>query len=420
MTSTATTSTTSTVAFHPAPYLDGGLELLTGILEPLGTRPTAARVRQIKVRPARSVTTHYDVTTEGGGSHRIVVRAARRTLPGLGPVAHDAAGHPICAFADLADPALPGLAAATNPTLVARLFADLGIGAATDRIALRVRAHRPLRRAVIEATGPAGRLFLKVVPPTSAELLHRRHRLLTGAGLPVAPSVGWSDRGIVVIGAISGSTLREELRNGTDGPPIADVHSLLDSFPNDVADLDGPSAPIDRIDEHGALLTLVQPALRNRLERLNDHLRRIDADAGTDRLRPEPVHGDLHEAQLMTEAGRLRGLLDVDGIGAGRRIDDDANALGHLSVLDLVVGHPHARRLGKRWLSELDLAGRHDPAALRARIAAVVMGLATGPFRVQEANWERNTVARLDLAAAWLAAAERAARRRSRQLVGAR
>jgi len=38
---------------------------------------------------------------------------------------------------------------------------------------------------------------------------------------------------------------------------------------------------------------------------------------------------------------------------------------------------------------------------LRPRVAAVLVGLATGPFRVQQADWPVGTAARLALAEEW-------------------
>jgi hypothetical protein len=38
---------------------------------------------------------------------------------------------------------------------------------------------------------------------------------------------------------------------------------------------------------------------------------------------------------------------------------------------------------------------------LRPRVAAVLVGLATGPFRVQQDRWPEGTVARLGLAEEW-------------------
>src|SRR5919106_738263 len=61
------------------------------------------------------------------------------------------------------DPALPGLAAACDEAAVANLLDETGLGGGPVR--LRTRAYRPRRRAVIEAVGSRGRLFIKVVRP---------------------------------------------------------------------------------------------------------------------------------------------------------------------------------------------------------------------------------------------------------------
>lgn len=43
-----------------------------------------------------------------------------------------------------------------------------------------------------------------------------------------------------------------------------------------------------------------------------------------------------------------------------------------------------------------------DPRSLRLRTAAVILGLATGPFRVQENVWPTATKRRIDLAMQWV------------------
>jgi hypothetical protein len=43
-----------------------------------------------------------------------------------------------------------------------------------------------------------------------------------------------------------------------------------------------------------------------------------------------------------------------------------------------------------------------DPRDLAARVAGVLLSLATGPHRVQERNWQAATSRRLDVVAAWL------------------
>ena len=48
-----------------------------------------------------------------------------------------------------------------------------------------------------------------------------------------------------------------------------------------------------------------------------------------------------------------------------------------------------------------------DPIDLRARTAAAILGLASGPFRVFEPNWPEAVERRVDLAEQWLASALR-------------
>jgi hypothetical protein len=50
-----------------------------------------------------------------------------------------------------------------------------------------------------------------------------------------------------------------------------------------------------------------------------------------------------------------------------------------------------------------------DPALLRYGVAAVALGLATGPFRVLEPGWRATTARRVRLAEHWLASAQRVA-----------
>jgi hypothetical protein len=119
----------------------------------------------------------------------------------------------------------------------------------------------------------------------------------------------------------------------------------------------------------------------------------------------DPVHGDFHSSQILTNGSEIVGLVDVDTYGAGERIDDLASLLGHLTTLSLTS---RARRDIDRYGTELIAAfdGEADPVELRLRTAAVVFGLATGPFRVQLRRWEGETEDRLALAERWVRSAE--------------
>jgi aminoglycoside phosphotransferase (APT) family kinase protein len=136
--------------------------------------------------------------------------------------------------------------------------------------------------------------------------------------------------------------------------------------------------------------------LRPRLERLGSALAAADPGAHP----PVPVHGDFYESQLLIDDGAVVGLLDVDTVGRGHRIDDWATLLGHLVLLERILPDPAtvARYRGELQAHALD---RWPAAQLRPRIAAVLVGLATGPFRVQQADWPARTEERLALAEEW-------------------
>src|SRR5690606_25224002 len=101
-----------------------------------------------------------------------------------------------------------------------------------------------------------------------------------------------------------------------------------------------------------------------------------------------------------------------DTLGVGYRVDDLATLCAHLSTLALrstpppapptPLGDP-ATPVGRYLAATVAAAERaHDPVDLRARIAGRVLGLATGPFRVQEDHGPEATARRVDLATAWL------------------
>jgi len=397
--------------FAPQRYVKEAEPLLVAALALWGGTVAEPRAREVTYRPGRSITVAYDAMVgwneEEPRRDRLVVRAAKRPLPDVAPVAEDDQGNPVHVFPASRDPMLPGMARALDTGLVTQLFAELGIGESGDEVTLGLRSHRPLRRAVIEANGPSGRLFLKVVPPANVEDLHRRHRLLEGV-VPVPNSLGWTPDGIVVLPTVPGQTLRQAIAEGSDVPRLEEIVNLLDRLPPELTELPGARPAADTMGEHVRLLSAVLPPAAARLQALSGGISEIlehEDDPGP----VVPTHGDLYESQLLVQSGRISGLLDVDGAGAGRRVDDLANLIGHLSVVSRARGWETAERLGAQWIDLLDTRPDIDPAALRARVAAVVLGLATGSFRVQEEQWPRHTYTRLNLAEAWLGSARRAA-----------
>ena len=98
--------------------------------------------------------------------------------------------------------------------------------------------------------------------------------------------------------------------------------------------------------------------------------------------------------------GLITGLLDIDTMGPGRRADDLACMIAHLSTMQRMTAEQAAglTRLINLWLQVFDT--RVDPAELRLRAAGVIVSLATGPYRGQEPNWQAETVRMIESAVA--------------------
>jgi hypothetical protein len=362
----------------------------------------AWRPRQVNHQPGLSTVVQYraDVTWPNGRRTTETVVAATGARIPEGAAVLDDGTTKVAVWRWPCDPSLPGLARALDRDRVAGLLDELGVDGGS--IQLRVRAYRPGRRAVVEATGRRGRLFLKVVRPATVEALHDTHRSLAAA-LPVPDSLGWTDDGVLVLPGLPGQTVRELLRSGRSQLPTPpSIDALLDRLPAELAGGPRRRGLLTSAEHHAGVIGSVLPDLRGRLE---DVLADLHARQLVDH-EVVAVHGDLYEAQLLADDGRLTGLLDVDTAGSGHRVEDIANLCAHLSVLALVSERPKViKRYGAALLAHAEI--RHDRSDLRARIAAAVIGLATGPFRVLETRWPQGTARRIDLAAEWLAGAER-------------
>lgn len=388
-----------------------GLVLLTGseaagmlaaALRPAGGELVSSRARQVVHQPGRGTTVSYRarVRWAGGGVRDETLAACTGDLP-AGVLVLDDGVERVGVWRFPHDPDLPGLPSACDEGAVAGVLEDLGLG--TGPVRLRTRAYRPRRRAVIEAVGSRGRLFVKVVRPDRVQALHDRHRLLVGRGVPAPRSLGWTPDGLVVLQAVPGRTLRQALRSRTLIPSGSEILDLLDRLPAELATGTPRRSWVDKTPHYAAVIGAALPGEAARANRVAEQL---VAAAHPGSL--GPVHGDFYESQLMVDRGRICGLLDVDTAGPGDRLDDLACLLGHLSVLAQIDRDraPIINRAGAAYLTAFDAVA---PAAqLRYRVAAVVVSLATGSHRVQEAGWPATTCRRLDLAESWLASAAQA------------
>lgn len=349
-------------------------------------------------RPGRALTARYRIRGDGGGlAGRNDVVVTIGWLP-EGAMQVEGPETAVGLWVVPDDPMLPGLRSALDVPTVGRLLSDLGSDAETIRS--RLRSYRPGRRAVIQVNAGTSSVFLKVVPPSEVEVLHERHRHLAGL-LPVPDSLGIArDLGIVVMPALPGNDLRTILRKGEVLiPEPSAIAGMVHALPSPRPDWKSAS-PVDRVPRFVDLLRRLLP---DETDRLNDLAESI---ASTDSGPESPVHGDFHEAQILVDSGRPVGLIDVDTFGWGHPADDAATMLGHLHLLAPGCRTPErvlalARSLNRLWDDVV------DPVELRLRAAAVALGLATGPFRVQSARWPEETRSRIAVADQWVKSARR-------------
>jgi aminoglycoside phosphotransferase len=382
-------------------------DLLGAALATAGGELLDWAVRQVDHRPGSGTTVAYRVRVRWADREQVETLAATTAgtqEPAPGVLTLSDGDRRVSVWRFPSDPALPGLGPACDRRVIARLLTSFGVpGVDPDgaTVRLRTRAYRPGRRAVLEATCPGGRLFVKVVRPQRVEDLHRRHSVLFAAGLPVPRSLGWTDDGLLVLQALKGSSLRAQLRAGGAAPSGEELVQMLERLPDEVLDLPHRRSWTDNINHYAKVIGATLPHEAARATQLADQVRSAVAGAPPD----EPTHGDLYEAQLLVSGTTITGLLDVDTAGPGRRADDLACAIAHLHVLADIDAQqpgaraPHLTAVAHHWQETAERAV--DPVELRNRVAGVLMSLATGPHRVQEPGWEAATTRRLDLVEQW-------------------
>lgn len=374
-------------------------ELLAGALARGDQELVAWRVQQVDHRPGAGTTVTYDATVRDRHGRRRQLLAASTARPGA-PPAHGAPDElPALVWQFPHDPDLPALATAVDEESVRALLTSYGIPPGPLR--LDVRSYRPRRRALVEVHAPGRRVFLKVVRPDAVAPLRHRHRILGGAGVPVPTSLGWSEQGLLVLQSLPGTTLRSRLREaGASAPTGEALLALLDRLPPEICALPRRPSWTDRVEHYAGITASALPAEAARCTELARAVRSRATAPGAD----VPSHGDFYEAQLLLDGELITGLLDVETVGPGRRADDLACLLGHVAVLaQMEPAHrTTTSALVARWRAAFERVV--DPDDLRARVAGVVVSLATGPHRVQQRDWQDATRARLELAEQWLEA----------------
>lgn len=289
------------------------------------------------------------------------------------------------------DPDLPGLSRVTYPEQLADLLNARNLAGrlvAPSELDIRMIGYRPRRRAVVRARLGDLTFYIKVLRPKMFADIALKHRLLIEAGVPAPEALAETDDSLLVLRELPGRPLAKEIFCKDDPCTGEQLINILDAMPRAVADLERRPPWSDAVDHYAGIVAQALPSESSRLEWL---VREITSGLRGIPLGNEPTHGDFHEGQLHVHDGRLVGILDVDTIGPGRRADDLACLIAHLSTVQGMDQRQAARvrNLLASWVPVFD--ERVDPVELRLRAAAVIVSLATGPYRSQEPQWQAQT-----------------------------
>jgi Phosphotransferase enzyme family len=387
-----------------ATHLSGphAADVLAAAIDATGATLLDCRTVNVQYRPETDLVVRYVATVrrpDGSVATETLLAGATRegAHPGTLPVECETdAGESIVAgvWRWPFDPILLDLERLVTPAHAAEVLAGVAVGP----LSIEVVVYRPCERVVARAVDRLGQeLYLKVVAPAAVPALLARHGALAAAGLP-CPEVVASGPSWIAMSALRGPTLRElmkrpgvERRDAAAWPVGRHFVELCDR----IAGVDlGHMPPVRRrlVDAslHAAMLAGVFGAERGRLADLSA---RFDAEASAtvDRC-GVVVHGDLHEGQLVVHDGEVTGVLDVDDAGPGDPLDDRATLLGHLRFRAITSASRGTEiDAYQREVRRALVPTAHDAdgaQALDIATAAVLMGLATGPFRIQQPDWQ--------------------------------
>lgn len=401
--------------FHPRqpprpPDADGSRLLTTNEVEPLlhaavqhaGGQLVRWQLSHVDAQPNRSTTATYSAVVQWPSGQReellgVSTRAGGRNTADERTHIFVDGDREAAVWIYPHDPDLPGLARAAFPESAAQLFGPiLGAHLSPDQVELRMIGYRPRRRAVVRArvtvAGPRGTqrivFYTKVLREQLFHDVRHRHEMLLGAGIPAPRIAAATPDCLLVLDELSGTPLSKAIFEPRDPCTAEDLIGLLDAMPPTVAQLPRRAPWADSIHYYTDMVVQALPELEPRLRWLANEI-----EHGLGPIPPgnEPTHGDFHEGQVHVRGGRICGVLDVDTIGPGRRADDLACMVAHLSTVQRMNAQQAARvrHLLATWVPVFD--ERVDPTELRLRAAAVVISLATGPYRSQEPNWRAET-----------------------------
>jgi Phosphotransferase enzyme family len=309
------------------------------------------------------------------------------------------------------DPDLPGLRRVASVTELCALLAEHKVVQAPpppESVTLEMISYRPRRRAVVKVTipGSAGpqAYFVKVLREAAVAPTLERHQLLLAAGFPAPVVAAITPDCCLVLPRVAGRPLARALFDESMPCSAENLVGVLDSLPPGVTGLRRRPPWSDAVTSYAEMVTSALPTAAPQLSWLVTQI-----TAGLAGIAPgsEPTHGDFHEGQVFVSGGMITGVVDIDTVGPGRRADDLACLLAHLSTVQRMSAEQAIglNRLLSLWTPVFET--RVDPIELRLRAAAVIISLATGPYRAQQPQWAAETATMLNAAEALARSAAR-------------
>ncbi len=341
-----------------------------------------------RIAPRQSVHEKYVCASTARLSHPHLPTVSHLTVEGLRVAVWE---HPN-------DPELPALPLLCSPRQMSEF---LGRDATVE-----LKSYRPTRRAVARVVTEGEDAFAKVLRPPAAASLAKRHRILLRAGVKAPAILAQDERGLVLISRIAGTPLANALGRGLlvrARPVLEALETTLNRLPAASLTLTRKPAWSERVSHYANAAATALPEIRDRAKAVAAGVEEILATVPPGPL--QPVHGDFYEANIfLTEnEGRFSaGIIDVDSLGPGYRVDDWACLLGHVSVLPHLApaSYPHVRHDLETWCRILEY--RVPPAALYGRCAGVVLSLVAGAARVDGGPGKEDALGRLGEAENWL------------------
>lgn len=381
--------------------------LLTAAVSHAGGELVSWSLDHVDANPSQSTTATYSALIDWpyGRREELLGVSARASGPADTDTAAEIFGdgqREVAVWIYPQDPDLPGLSRAAYAESMAEVCNSNQVFSAPvgpSDLQLQMIGYRPRRRAVVKVDrlGTDEVVYVKVLRAKLLDEVVGRHRLLAAGGVPVAPIAAVTEDHLLILRELPGVSLAKAIFDPVDPCTAEALIELLDGMPSTVCSLARRPPWSDAVDHYARVVSQAMPSLETKLNWLVETIR-----SGLAPIPPgnEPTHGDFHEGQVHVQGGRICGLLDTDTIGPGRRADDLACLVAHLSTIQRMNAVQEARvhQLIRTWVPVFDT--RVDPTELRLRSAAVIISLATGPFRGQEPDWERETAAMIGSAEA--------------------